>query len=325
MEPAPWPGWDALAGGADWRLRSDWLELYRRAPRGREVTVLLEAGGTPVVGLLGFELTLPPADPRLFPLPPAARRTGWEGARALVLLNPDWRCRPAGPLAADAGSLAALLAGLGRHARAQALGAVALVHVPDGDPLARAAGGAGWARTPLDPWCDLDVSWRDLDGYLATLERKQRQQVGRDERALAAAGATVARRPLDAWAGQVLRLRLGLVARYGRRPDEAGERACLARVAARDHLLYGASAGDRLLGFTLFVRRGDELAAYWTGRDVADPRSGSAYFATTFYRPAADAPVLGVRTIRYGLGAWRAKRRCGCRLVPTSAWLRPLA
>lgn len=318
VEHTPWPGWDELAGLAEWRLRSDWLELYRRAPRGREVTVLLEAGGAPALGLLGFEVALPPPDPRLFPLHCGG------GGEALVLLSPDWRCRPAGPLAADGAALAALLFGLERHGRARGLAAVALHHVPDGDPLAAAAGRLGWRRVPLDPWCDLDVRWRDLEGYRATLDREQRRLVRRDERALAAAGVTVDRRPLEDWAGPVLRLRLGLVARYGRRPDETAERACLARVAGREHLLYGAVAGDRLLGFTLFVRHGDELAGYWTGRDVADPRSSSAYFATAFYAPAADAPALGIRRIRYGLGAWRAKRRCGCHLIPQSAWLRRL-
>lgn len=314
---APWPGWDRLAGHGDWRLRSDWLALYRRRPRGREVTVLLERGGSPAVGLLGFFLDEPSADPRLDPGTVHGARASTP---ALALLAPDWRCQPVGPLAGDVGALDALLGALRDHARAWGLAGVALLYVPDDAPLAAAAARAGWARAPLPPWCDLEVRWRDLDGYRAALPRRDRQQVGRDRRALAAAGVSIERVPLDRWTDGLLRLRGRLLARHRRPPDEAADRACLERVAALDHLLYAATAGDRLLGFTLLVRHGEELAAYWTGRDDGDARSSCSYFATAFYGPAADAPALGVRWIRYGLGSAGAKRSRGCSLVPLSAW-----
>ena len=82
-----------------------------------------------------------------------------------------------------------------------------------------------------------------------------------------------------------------------------------------------ATAGGTPVAFALFAGHRDEWHCLAVGAEYADPRSRLTYFATAYYRAAELAHRHGVRTIGYGLGAWRPKRARGCRPTALTGWV----
>ncbi|MEE1752749.1 GNAT family N-acetyltransferase [Streptomyces sp. SP18CS02] len=236
---------------------------------------------------------------------------------ALVLTMPNYRLSvlgsPSGPAA-----VSALLDGIGRWRRARGIRSVAVLYACE-EPghLLTALRGAGARMLPLARECFLDITWRDFDGYLATLPSKRRVGVRRELRALAEAGTTVRQIHAEDHLDELIRLRCQLVAKYGGTPDAAKERAFFGRV--RDTFGPGALTtfatehAGRLMSFGLFVRDGDHWTALLTGSDYRRPQARLGYFATLFYAPARTAPTLGITAVGYGLGSWQAKTSRGCR------------
>ncbi|MFD3649855.1 GNAT family N-acetyltransferase [Streptomyces cyaneofuscatus] len=244
-------------------------------------------------------------------LPPAAVHP------ALVLTMPNYRISVLGSPAEPA-AVSALLTGIGGWRRAQGIRSVAVLYACD-EPghLLTALRGVGARVLPLARECVLDITWRDFDGYLATLPSKRRVGIRRELRALSEAGTTVRRIDAEEHLDELIPLRCQLVAKYGGTPDADKERVFFGRL--RD--TFGAGAlttfatehGGRLMSFGLFVRDGDHWTALLTGSDYRRPQARLGYFATLFYAPARVAPTLGITAVGYGLGSWQAKTSRGCR------------
>jgi uncharacterized protein len=335
------PDWDELAAGAPPSVSRRWVNLAAdRFPAGYR-TFELRAGGATLAALGGTVLARPHASPRVDPyrilaghsaglgLIPAGPHP-WRGLGAAdvmpcaLLMYPNYDLFPVGPAARDPAALDCLVRHLCAWAGREGLASLAFLYLtPRGGALMDALRRAGAQVVPLAHACSLDVTWRDFDGYLATLPQKRRAAVRSELRRLAAQEVTVGAEELGAVAPDLLRLRGQLVVKYGGTPSAERDGRLLDYVRASftpaEICVVTARRRGLLLGFFLLVQDGDCWTALLTGADYDEPCSRFTYFATGFYTPAALAPARGVRTISYGLGSWEAKRLRGCELTALSA------
>jgi hypothetical protein len=237
---------------------------------------------------------------------------------SVLFMYPNYATFPVGPAAADPVVLAELVRRLRRWGRSTGCSSLSFLYLTEATaPFLAALAGAGAQVVPLSETCVLDVGWTDFDGYLATLASKRRVVVRRELRGLADRSVVVGEEPLEDAAGELVRLRCSLVAKYGGVPSPAREERLLGLVRLyfrpEETVLVTARRAGALLGFMLFLREGDQWNALLAGADHGDPGSRFTYFATAFYHPAAIAPRCGIRRIHYGLGSWEAKTLRGCR------------
>jgi hypothetical protein len=239
----------------------------------------------------------------------------------LLLMLPHYELLPVGPAAGQVAACGELVRAISGWARQQGIRSVALEYLtPEAAPLLAAASAEGFSAVEFASRCDLEVTWRDFDGYLRTLPSRRGVMIRRELRALAERGIDLEVRGLGAAETALIGLRCQLVAKYGGSPDPAKEAAMLDRLrgefAAGELTVVVAQRAGRPLGFGLFVQEGTTWIPILTGADYTDPDSRLTYFATLFYRPSELAPGLGIGTIAYGLGSWQAKRLRGCKLAP---------
>ncbi|HEY0636489.1 MAG TPA: hypothetical protein VGD67_02475, partial [Pseudonocardiaceae bacterium] len=230
-------------------------------------------------------------------------------------------------------------------AAAEGIATVAALYVRPG-PLAGALREAGFTAVPMTPSWELRLPGGGLAGYLAALPHKRRIEARRELRLLADAGVRIEPvADVDAVFDDLVRLRGQLVAKYrGATREPAAERARLRTLVddvagGRPRVLLARGTDGAPLGFALFAEHSEAehseaeqpgagsagRARSWhclaVGHDYTDPRSRLTYFGTAYYRAAEHAYQDGVRTLGYGIGAWRAKRARGCRPSPRTGWV----
>jgi len=332
--------WDRRAAPSAPTLRASWIRLVEGRLGAPLRTFALHDGGDRLgVALCGTVLSAPGVNRRMDPymmLTGQSRDDGllpdgphpWLGIPiedlfpCLLLMFPNYETAPAGYQARVPAALAEFIAALTDWAADSGVRSLAATYLrPDCGELLDVLRAEGWLVAIMTQRCDTDVVWRDFDGYLAGFPSKRRIVIRRELRALAELDVELGERRLAAVdERELLALRCQLVGKYGGRPDAAKEAGLLDRLRAefdaKDLLVVEAHRERRLLGFTLFVRDGEHWPALMTGSDYTNPAARLSYFATCYYRPAALAPGLGIRTISYGMGSWQAKKLRGCRLRP---------
>jgi uncharacterized protein len=333
------PGWDDLAAGTGGSFRERWVRLAQnRVPSPLRSFVLTDGAG-PHLAMIGGVMPEPTGHVRFDPHRVLSGGSAAEGVAdrgphpwrdlpaaaafpCLLMMFPGYETAPLGPGAHDRDAAAAFLAGLREWAAAHGVRGIAFLFVRDDHPgFLAALADAGYDVTHMACRGDLDVTWADLDGYVARLPRKRRFFVRRELRELAARGVRVRDRALAEDEPDLVGLRLQLMAKYGLPGDAAREAATLATLRGRfppgDVVVVEAVRDGRPLAFALFVRDGDSWTSLMSGADyTAD--EGFTYFAVMFYRPAELAPRHGITRIVYGLGTLEAKRLRGCTM--TDLW-----
>ncbi|MEU7411090.1 GNAT family N-acetyltransferase [Streptomyces sp. NPDC042638] len=335
-------GWDdRLGGNAPATLRRRWITLAEgRIPGGARTFALPGTCGDEVA-LVGGVMTEPTGHVRFDPhrvLSGGSVADGvvpdgphpWAGLPAervfpgCLLMFPNYETAPAGPGAHDPRALHAYVAALLAWCRAEGLRSVSALFLrPDHPEFLDALAEAGFAVVPMVERCDMEVTWQDFDGYVASLPRKRRFAVRRELRDIAAADVTVTERTLRDEEPELIDLRAQLVTKYGGVPDARREAGSLRHLrehfGERNVLVVEARQRGRLLSFTLLVRDGDQWTVLMSGTDYTHPDASFTYFATMFYRPAELAPEYGIRSFAYGLGTLQAKRLRGCTVSSLSA------
>ncbi|MFI6444121.1 GNAT family N-acetyltransferase [Kitasatospora sp. NPDC050543] len=251
---------------------------------------------------------------------------------SLVLTYPGLECFPLGPGRYSAAALDGAIAEVVAEARAAALRSVAFLYVqPEETELAAALRRAGFLEVPTALRANLRLPGGTFEDYLASLGRDARKGVARIRRRLATRGVTVRRQLLrdadDRLIEELVGLRLKHRAKYGRRPDAAGERSQLhtLRASFGEHgRLQLAVADGRTIGFCLFLEAGGIRHAWMTGTDYADPRSPGTYFELGFHAPIEEAYLTGCRELSFSYGAEATKLERGCRLDEVTSFVLPL-
>ncbi|MER6346512.1 GNAT family N-acetyltransferase [Streptomyces sp. NPDC001595] len=334
-------GWDDWIGRAPVTLRRRWISLAEARIPGGARTFRLSGPDGDQVALVGGVIEAPTGHVRFDPqrvLSGGSVADGvvadgphpWQGLSAdelfpsCVLMGTNYESAPTGPGARDPRVLRTYLEGLLDWCREQGMRSVAALFLrPDYPEFLDVLRSAGFAVVPMVDRCDMDVTWDDLDGYIAGLRRNRRFAVRRELREIAARGIEISERPIGDDEPELVRLRAQLVTKYGGVPD--GEREAASFRHLRDHFgpenVWVVEARQRgaLLSFTMLVRDGDQWTALMSGTDYDHPDATFTYFATMFYRPAELAPEQGITTIAYGLGTVEAKRVRGCTVSTLSA------
>lgn len=334
------PDWDIRALATVPTMRANWIALaHQRLGAGLRTFVLDGDDGRYRIAMCGALLTAPGTNRRMDPYLILSGAGGVDGLLAngphpwrgvavedvfpcLLVMLPNYETAPAGYAAHDTATVDEFVREVTGWARRAGARSIAMTYLHPGFPeLLKVVRRQGWFVETLTHRCDLDVTWNDFDGYLATLPSKRRVTTRREIRAVRELGVELSDRPLAATDRcGLLALRTQLVAKYGGRADREKEAALLDRLVAgfepENLTVVQARRNGVLLGFTLFVRDGDVWTALMTGSDYANPAARLSYFMTCFYQPAVLAPQRGIRTISLGLGSWEAKRLRGCQLRP---------
>jgi len=333
--------WDAITRHAPVPARRWWIELGRSRLGAGYQSFTLRENGMALVSMIGAILTEPPTRARLDPFAILAGHTVSQGLAAaapppwsseqsenvfpcLLLMYPDYASFPVGTKASAPAILGDFLAALTDWADGTGIAATALLYLtPTADPLMEALPATGFQLVPLTGQCDLDVTWGDFNGYLATLPNKRSaQMVRRELRRIDEQGLILTSRPLSAQEPELIRLRCMQVAKYGATPNVEVEQRYMAQLFARpegDVTVFTMQRTEQVLGFAVFVQDDDIWTVALAGTDYAAAGSRFAYFSNLFYQPAREAPIKNVRTIAYGPGSLDAKRRRGCRITQLMA------
>jgi hypothetical protein len=336
--PESWDGW---IDRAPVTLRRRWISLAEGRIPGGARTFGLSGPDGDQVALVGGVMEAPTGHVRFDPqrvLSGGSVADGvvadgphpWKGLPAddlfpsCVLMGPNYESAPAGPGSRDPRVLRAYLEALLDWCRDQGMRSVSALFLrPDYPEFLDVLRTAGFAVVPMVDRSDMDVTWGDLDGYIAGLRRNQRFAVRRELREMAARGIEISERPIGDEEPELIPLRAQLVTKYGGVPDAKREADSFRHL--RDHFgpenvwIVEARQRDALLSFTMLVRDGDQWTALMSGTDYEHPDASFTYFATMFYRPAELAPGQGITTIAYGLGTVQAKRLRGCTVSTLSA------
>ncbi|MBL7253388.1 GNAT family N-acetyltransferase [Paractinoplanes lichenicola] len=336
--PESWDGW---IGSAPVTLRRRWISLADSRIPGGARTFALPGPGGDQVALVGGVMEGPTGHVRFDPqrvLSGGSVADGvvadgphpWQGRPAeqlfpaCVLMGTNYESAPVGPGARDPRVLRAYLEAQLDWCRDQGVRSVSALFLrPDYPEFLDVLREAGFTVVPMVDRSDMDVTWDDLDGYIAGLRRNQRFAVRRELREIAARGIEIRERPIEAEEPDLLPLRAQLVTKYGGVPDARREADSFRHL--RDHFgpenvwIVEARKRGALLSFAMLVRDGDQWTVLMSGTDYTHPDASFTYFATVFYRPAELAPAQGITTIAYGLGTVQAKKLRGCTVSMLSA------
>lgn len=342
------PEWPALAVGGPLWVTPGWLRAMQGRLGDQPVTVVVRAGGRPVLAAYGavqqaprpgefFDLhhVLISSAPAL-PLTPDARAERSRLAAAapsphrwvpnLVVMLPGYECVPVGPAAECPDAVAALVDGALAWARRADVPTTAFLYTrPESAILGAALAARGFVRLPLSLTWDLHLPGRCLADYLAALPHKRRTEARRELNLLDKRGIDIRPLEVELVFDELVRLRCELTAKYRRRADPAVEavrlRTLVDDVAGGRPRVVVALAGGAVVGFALFAEHASVWHCLAVGFDYADPRSRLAYFGTAFYTAAVEAYGAGIHRLSYGQGAWQAKRHRGCRPTLLTGWL----
>lgn len=251
---------------------------------------------------------------------------------SLVVTYPGLECFPLGPGRHSAQALDGAVAEVVAEARAAGLGSVAFLYVqPEETELSAALHRAAFLEVPTALRANLRLPGTTFEDYLASLGRDARKGVARIRRRLARQGVTVRQLLLrdadDRLIEELVGLRMKHRAKYGRRPDTAGERSQLHTLResfGERGRLQLAVADGRTIGFCLFLDAGGIRHAWMTGTDYADPRSDGTYFEVCYHAPIEEAYLTGCRELSFSYGAEANKLERGCRLDEVTSFVLPL-
>ena len=348
--------WDTLVHPSIYE-RSAWLRARSRTMKAAERFVLISAeDGVPLVGAAAFlvgtqshpgfvparVLSVPELEDVDMASQPngafvLARLRGELGARAeewlpgLVVSAPGRY----GAISYGAGltnatkraALDAALDAIEQEATADAARSICFLYFVDGeDPLlAELLKERGYLSLIIDAECYLPILWDDLDGYLASFRAEGRKKIRYEMAAFDAAGATVELRGGEALGPELALLERNWRLKYGRTPplsEIVADYEELRSYVAPNLRVFVATLAARPIGFTVFLEHGDTWYARFGGFDYSVGNL-FLYFNLLFYRPIEVFTARRVKTARYSLKSYDAKRSRGCQLQNVLAYVRP--
>lgn len=160
-----------------------------------------------------------------------------------------------------------------------------------------------------------------FERYLDGLSMRRRQRILHERRSAQAGDVEVSvTEGAGALADDLVTLRCALRTRYGlpdKREETEREFEALDRWCGDVVVVCRSRKAGATVGFTLFVRDGDRLAARTAGFDDERlTRDDFCYFNTTYYEPLAWGLPRGIRSFDFGLSSYAAKRTRGCVFEP---------
>lgn len=328
VEQAARAGWDGLLGPDDGFQQTSWLLMQERLLGDRLHVTCLWSGTELVAGLVSVDTdvdspwTMARPD-LLLDLPPEVSLPALScGGRHLgntrALLAPGRDGAVLGPLLEECTDRAAA-----REDRC-----VYFPHVRDDDLLAGELAAAGFARSPVDPYCILPVEG-SFEEYLSRVSQSKRRGIRRDRREVADAGFVLDLVPLvECDLERLAELDVALLRKHGNDlADPEHSLAVLEGLAAGPDVLVTVASRDGVVaGFGAMVQLEVAGSTQWFGNRAGFHYEMQAdvplYFEVLFYSPYEWAVDRGVTAIHVGMGSTQAKTSRGAVPHPQSCWVR---
>jgi predicted N-acyltransferase len=167
------------------------------------------------------------------------------------------------------------------------------------------------------PMLYLDVCWSDFDDYLKSLKGQYRYQVRREIRSCAENGVTIEEvSDFEDLAKTLSDLSLNLFSKYNKWTQrlEPFFYETLSKYAKDNTVVFLAKKKDNVVGFSLFIRKGETLDAFLGGFNYNfQEKLDFTYFNLVYYVPVKWAIQEGIRKIYYRWGSEEGKYKRGCK------------
>jgi uncharacterized protein len=170
----------------------------------------------------------------------------------------------------------------------------------------------------------IDITFKDLDGYLAQFKSEPRRRFKQEMKQPEKLGYRF--EVLSDFAhlgGEFERLYEATYSKYGeehfRHPPEFWTQ--LSQKGAPMMEAIVAYRENELKGFVTLLKKGSVLWAYRAGRTAEGEKENPVYFNLVFYEPLKRALELGASRFWVSPGTWDAKRRRGARGHPIYSYI----
>ena len=175
----------------------------------------------------------------------------------------------------------------------------------------------GYHKFFWQPTLYLDVCWPSFDDYLKSLRGQVRYQVRREMRSCTENGVTIEEtcdfRELSTTLSD---LSLKLSSKYNKWAQrlEPLFYESLSNYAKANTVVFLAKKKDVVVGFSLFIRKGETLDAFLGGFNYEfQEKTDFTYFNLVYYNPIKWAIREGIKKIYYRWGSEEAKYKRGCK------------
>jgi predicted N-acyltransferase len=166
------------------------------------------------------------------------------------------------------------------------------------------------------PMLYLDVCWRSLDDYLKSLRKTVRHNIRREIKSCINNGIVIDRSDFKNLSKTLSDLSLKQALKYNKWAPrlEPFFYEKLNDYAKDNTVVFIARKKDVIVGFSLFLRKGETLDCFLGGYDYTlQEKNDFLYFNLSYYMPIKWAIEEGIRKIYYRWGSEEAKYKRGCK------------
>lgn len=202
-----------------------------------------------------------------------------------------------------------------------------LHHSKNNDFLIGDLVGHQYAKFPALPDTRIELDYEDFEGYLSSLSVSTRRNVRREMRKNREKGVKIKvyqGEDIGSIACLLHPLHRNVCAHYGQKFSLFSGRFFqeIGQYLGSKAWVYAAWKDDRMIGFSLYLRRGETARAYVTGLDYGENRGSFTYFNVSYYAPLERLIKEGIKRAYWGTTVYAAKVERGASLQPRSLYLK---
>ncbi len=165
-----------------------------------------------------------------------------------------------------------------------------LHHYGNNDFLIRDLIGHQYAKFPALPDTYIQLGYEDFEGYLSSLGASARRNVRREMRKSRETGVKIKvyqGEEIESIASLLYSLHRNVCAHYGQKFSLFSAQFFqeIGQYLGSKAWVYAAWKDDRMIGFSLCLRRGETARVYVTGLDYGENRGSFTYFNVNYYAP----------------------------------------
>lgn len=202
-----------------------------------------------------------------------------------------------------------------------------LHHSKNNDFLIGDLVGHQYAKFPALPDTCIELNYEDFEGYLSSLGASARRNVRREMRKNREKGVKIKvyqGEEIESIASLLYSLHRNVCAHYGQKFGLFSAQFFqeIGQYLGSKAWVYAAWKDDRMIGFSLYLRRGQTARAYVTGLDYGENRGSFTYFNVNYYAPLERLIKEGIKRAYWGTTVYAAKVERGASLQPRWLYLK---